>query len=410
MPTSLLSGISTRLLRPTVLAGAFMLATSAMAQSGSTFKIGMTTDMSSAYSDITGKGSAIAVQMAIDDFGGTVLGKKIELLVADHQMKPSVGAPLITQWFDRDGVSMIAGLAGSSVALAAQAIAKDRPTRTLLHTVPLSSELIGKSCLPNAIHWAPDSYALAAAVTRNVTEKGSKNWFLMVQDTAAGPPARAAATSGITGAGGKIVGDVRVPFNAGDVSSFVLQAQASKAQVVGVGFGGGDLVNIVKSGLQFGLQQSGVNFAALVFFSPDLEAIGQESAKGITFVMPAYNDMNAEAIAWSKRFQQRHGKAPSWAHMADYEGTLHYLRAVRAAGTDDAGKVVPMMKKMPIDIFSVEKGVIRDDHQLVRPMYLTRVKAPSQSKFPGDYYEIIGKVSAEDAYAKPNPACAMVKQ
>ena len=193
MPTSLLSGISTRLLRPTVLAGAFMLATSAMAQSGSTFKIGMTTDMSSAYSDITGKGSAIAVQMAIDDFGGTVLGKKIELLVADHQMKPSVGAPLITQWFDRDGVSMIAGLAGSSVALAAQAIAKDRPTRTLLHTVPLSSELIGKSCLPNAIHWAPDSYALAAAVTRNVTEKGSKNWFLMVQDTAAGPPARAAA-------------------------------------------------------------------------------------------------------------------------------------------------------------------------------------------------------------------------
>jgi len=361
-----------------------------MAQSGSTFKIGMTTDMSSAYSDITGKGSAVAVQMAIDDFGGTVLGKKIELLVADHQMKPSVGGPLITQWFDRDGVSMIAGLAGSSVALAAQAIAKDRPTRTLLHTVPLSSELIGKSCIPNAIHWGPDSYALAAAVTRNVTEKGSKNWFLMVQDTAAGPPARAAATSGITAAGGKVVGDVRVPFNAGDVSSFVLQAQASKAQVVGVGFGGGDLVNIVKSGLQFGLQQSGVNFAALVFFSTDLEAIGQESAKGITFVMPAYNEMNAQAVAWSKRFQQKHGKPASWAHMADYEGTLHYLRAVKAVGTDDAGQVVPMMKKMPIDIFSVEKGVIRDDHQLVRPMYLTRVKAPSPSEILAEWASING--------------------
>ena len=381
----------------------------ASAQSGAPFRIGMTTDMSSAYSDITGKGSAVAVQMAIDDFGGSVLGRKIELLVADHQMKPSVGSPLVTQWFDRDGVSMIVGLAGSSVALAVNAIAKDRPNRTVLHTIPLSSDLSGKACLPNAIHWAPDSFALAAAVTRNVTEQGGKNWFLMVQDTAAGPPAKAAATAGVTGAGGKILGDVRVPFNAGDVSSFVLQAQASRAQVLGVGFSGNDLVNIVKAAHQFGLQKAGTRIAALVFFSTDLLAIGQQNAAGITFVMPAYNDMNDQAKAWAQRFEKLAGKAPSWGHMADYEGTLHYLRAVRAANTDDAQQVVPMMRKMPIDVFSVKDAEIREDNKLVRPMYLTRVKAPADSRYPGDFYEIVGQVSAKDAYAPVNPACSLVK-
>ena len=389
-------------------AALFGLQAPASAQ-GAPFRIGMTTDMSSAYSDITGKGSAVAVQMAIDDFGGSVLGRKIELLVADHQMKPSVGSPLVTQWFDRDGVSMVVGLAGSSVALAVNAIAKDRPNRTVLHTIPLSSDLSGKACLPNAIHWAPDSFALAAAVTRNVTEQGGKNWFLMVQDTAAGPPAKAAATAGVTGAGGKILGDVRVPFNAGDVSSFVLQAQASRAQVVGVGFSGNDLVNIVKAAHQFGLQKAGTRIAALVFFSTDLIAIGQQNAAGITFVMPAYNDMNDQAKAWAQRFEKLAGKAPSWGHMADYEGTLHYLRAVRSAGTDDAQKVVPMMRSMPINVFSVQDAEIREDNKLVRPMYLTRVKAPADSRYPGDFYEIIGKVSAKDAYAPMNPACSLVK-
>jgi branched-chain amino acid transport system substrate-binding protein len=404
------NSLSLNFIQQVLKAGLLGVSALALGASAQTFKIGMSTDMSSAYSDLTGKGSAVAVQMAIDDFGGTVLGKKIELLVADHQMKPSVGSALITQWFDKEGVSVVVGLAGSSVALAAQAIAKDRPNRTLLHTIPLSSELIGKSCIANAIHWAPDSYALAASVTRNVTEKGGKNWFLMVQDTAAGPPARAAATAGINAAGGKLLGDVRVPFNAGDVSSFVLQAQSSRAQVLGVGFGGGDLVNIVKAGRQFGLQQSGVSIAALVFFSADLEAIGQEAAKGITFVMPAYNDMNEATKAWAKRFQQIFGKAPGWGHIADYEGTMHYLKAVKAANTDDARQVVPLMKKTPVNSFALENGLIRDDHQLVRPMYLTRVKAPEQSKFPGDYYEIIGKVSPENAYAPPNPDCPLVKK
>jgi branched-chain amino acid transport system substrate-binding protein len=381
-------------------------------QQAGPFKIGLATDMSSAFADLSGKGSAVAAQMAIEDFGGSVLGRKIELLTVDHQMKPSVGSVLVTEWFDRENVSAVFGLAGSSVALAAQAILKDRPNRAIIHTTALTSELIGKSCLPNAIHWAPDLYALAVAVTRHMTEKGGKTWFVMVQDTAAGPPARFAAGEGIGKGGGRILGDVRVPFNAGDVSSYVLQAQSSRAQMVAVGFGGTDLVNIVKAGRQFGLtQKGGATFVSLALFSPDIEAMGLELAQGITFVMPFYPDINEGTRTWTKRFQQRAGKLPSWGHIADYEGVLHYLRAVQQVGTDDAAKVIPAMKAAPINSFSLENGIIRDDHQLIRPMYLTRVKSPAQSKGPGDFYDIIGKVSANDAFSPlSQSACGMVKK
>jgi branched-chain amino acid transport system substrate-binding protein len=374
------------------------------------FKIGLATDMTSAYTDLSGKGSVGAAQMAIEDFGGSVLGRKIELLSADHQMKPSVGSALVTEWFDRENVSAIFGLAGSSVALAAQSALKDRPNRAIIHTTALTSELIGKSCLPNAVHWAPDFYALAVGVTRYMTEKGGKTWFVMVQDTAAGPPARAAAGEGVQKAGGRIVGDVKVPFNAGDVSSFVLQAQSSRAQMVAVGFGGTDLVNIVKAGRQFGLTKSGATFVSLALFSPDIEAMGLELAQGITFVMPFYPDMNEQTRAWSKRFQSRVGRIPTWGHIADYEGVTQYLAAVQKVGTDDAAKVIPAMKAAPINMFSLENGVIRADHQLERPMYLARVKSPAQSKGPGDFYEILGKVPGKDAFSPlPQSACGMVK-
>ena len=387
-------------------------ATPAAAQQSGTFKIGIPTDMSSAYADLSGKGSVVAAQMAVEDFGGSVLGRKIEIISADHQMKPSVGSAMVTEWFDRENVPAIFGLAGSSVALAAQAILKDRPNRAIIHTTALTSELIGKSCLPNAIHWAPDLYALAVAVTRHMTEKGGKTWFVMVQDTAAGPPARAAAGEGITKAGGRVIGDVRVPFNAGDVSSFVLQAQSSRAQMVAVGFGGTDLVNIVKAGRQFGLTaKGGATFVSLALFNPDIEAMGLDLAQGITFVMPFYPDLNEEARAWTKRFTQRNGKAPSWGHIADYEGVLHYLQAVQKVGSDDARRVIPAMKAAPLKSFSLDNAVIREDHQLVRPMYLTRVKSPSQSKGPGDYYDIIGKVAANDAFSPiAQSACGMVKK
>ncbi|TAK80512.1 MAG: ABC transporter substrate-binding protein [Betaproteobacteria bacterium] len=387
-------------------------AASAAAQQPSSFKIGLATDMSSAFADLSGKGSVVAAQMAIEDFGGSVLGRKIELVTADHQMKPSVGSALVTEWFDRENVSAVFGLAGSSVALAVQAIAKDRPNRAVIQTTALTSELAGKSCLPNSIHWAPDLYALSVAVTQYMAQKGGKTWYVMVQDTAAGPPALASATYGIKKGGGRVIGDVRVPFNAGDVSSYVLQAQTSRAQMIAVGFGGTDLVNIVKAGRQFGLtQKGGATFVSLALFNPDIEAMGLDLAQGITFVMPFYADMNDEARAWAKRFTQRAGKAPAWGHIADYEGVLYYLRAVQKAGTDDARKVIPAMKAAPLKSFSLDNAVIREDNQVIRPMYLTRVKSPSQSKGPGDYYDIIGKVAANDAFSPlSQSACGMVKK
>ena len=392
--------------------GAFaMLAGPVAAQSGGTLKLGVTTDMSSAYADLSGKGSVVAVQMAIDDFGGTVLGKKIEVISADHQMKPSVGSTLVTEWFDRDGVSAVFGLAGSSVALAAQAIVKERPKKAILHTTALTSDLAGKACVPNAIHWAPDSYALAASVTRHVTEQGAKTWYVMVQDTAAGPPALAAASAGVTSAGGRVVGELRVPFNAGDVSSFVLQAQASKAQMVAIGFGGADFVNILKAAQQFGLTQSGTRFASLALFGPDIQAMGLPLAQGITAVMPFYYDINDQAKAWAKRFQEKHGKEPGWGHIADYEATMAYLQAVQRTGTDDASVVIPSMKAQTYNTFSLDGATIRDDMKLVRPMYLFKVKTPAQSKAPGDFYDIIGKVAAKDAFSPVSAsACPLVKK
>ena len=384
----------------------------AFSQSGATFRIGMVTDMSSAYSDLSGKYSVAAAQMAIDDFGGQVLGKKIEFFTADHQMKPSVGSALVTEWFDREGVSAIFGLPGSSVALAAQATLKDRPKRLVVITIGQTNELNGKSCQPNGIHWAPDFYTLGVAATRYVTQSHGKAWYVMVQDTAAGPPARAAALAGIEAGGGRVLGDVRVPVNAGDVSSFVLQAQASRAENIAIGFGGGDLVNIIKAATQFGISRSGVTFVASGgLFATDVAAMGLELAAGTTFATPFYSEMNDEARAWSKRFFEKTGRYPAFSHVAEYEAITHYLHAVQKVGTDDATVVVPIMKETPVNSFALKDGKIRENNQLVRPIYLAKVKTPAQSKSPGDYVDLLAVVSAKEGYSPIEQSeCPMVKK
>ncbi|MCW2241824.1 ABC transporter substrate-binding protein [Azospirillum canadense] len=396
---------------PVVVPVAVGLSSPAVAQSSGVFRIGLATDMSSGYSDFTGKGSVAAVQMAIEDFGGTVLGKKIELLTADHQLKPSVGSAIVTDWFDRDNVSMALGLAGSSVALAVQAIAKERPKKLLIHTVAQTSDLAGKSCLPNSIHWTPDFYALAVAVTKHVTEHGKRTWYVMIQDTAAGPPARAAALRGIASGGGKAVGEIAVPLNAGDMSSYVLQAQASGAANVAIGFAGVDMVNVVKAGTAFGLPQMGITFASLSMFNSALRSMGLELGQGIVFTTPFYEEWNDQTRAWSKRFRERTGQSPDYTHVGEYEATLHYLKAVQAVGTDDASVVVPAMKANPIDTIAMKGGVIRADNQLVRPMYLAKAKAPSASKGPNDLFEVIGTVPPEEAFSPLSESdCPMVKK
>ncbi|MES2786610.1 MAG: ABC transporter substrate-binding protein [Pseudomonadota bacterium] len=403
-----------RALRLTELAVAAFLATAsfgAAAQNTPPFKIGLVTDMASGYSDLSGKYSVAAAQMAIEDFGGTVLGRKIELLTADHQLKPTVGSAIVTEWFDRDGVVAIFNITGSSVALAANAIAKDRPTKAIVNTSASSTDLNGKACLPNAIHWAADFYAYAYSTAKYMSQ-GSKTWYVMLQDTAAGPPARAAALAGIQKGGGKMVGEVKVPTNSGDVSSFVLQAQASKAQNIILGFGANDAVNIIKSSKQFGLQQSGITFVqGAGMYQSDINAMGLDLASGVTFVTPFYSEMNDEARAWSRRFFTRTGKYPSFSHVADYEGVTHYLKAVQKVGSDDATKVIPAMREIPVNSFALKNARIRENNQLIRPMYLGRVKTAAQSKNPGDFVDLIATIPAEEAYSLiENSECPLVKK
>jgi branched-chain amino acid transport system substrate-binding protein len=376
------------------------------------FKIGLVTDMSSGYSDLSGKYSVAAAQMAIEDFGGKVLGRQIELITADHQLKPTVGSAIVTEWFDRDGVSAIFNITGSSVALAANAIAKDRPTKTIVNTSASSSDLNGKACLANAIHWAPDFYSYAFSTVKYMSQGSAKTWYVMLQDTAAGPPARAAAMAGIQKGGGKLIGEVKVPVNSGDVSSFVLQAQASKAQNIIVGFGANDFVNIMKASKQFGLQQSGLTFVqGSGLYQSDVNAMGIDLITGLTFVTPYYPEMNDEARAWARRFSAKTGKYPSHSHVADYEGVTHYLKAVQKIGTDDATKVVPAMRDMPVNSFALKDGRIRENNQLIRPMYLGRVKAAAQSKNPGDFVDLIATVPAEEAYSPISASeCPLVKK
>jgi branched-chain amino acid transport system substrate-binding protein len=382
------------------------------AQTAQPFRIGMATDMSSAYSDLSGKYSVAAAQMAIEDFGGSVLGRQIELLTADHQLKPTIGSAIVTEWFDRDNVSAVFGLAGSSVSMAAQAIAKARPKRTIVYTIAQTSDLIGKACLPNGVHWAPDFYALGVSPTRYVSQKLGKDWYVMVQDTAAGPPARAAAIAGIKAGGGRVHGDVRVPVNAGDVSSFVLQAQGARANSIALGFGGADMVNVIKAARQFGLSREGVTFVAGGgLFTTDIAAMGPQLAAGVTFATPFYAEMNDEARAWSKRFFAKTGRYPAFSHVDEYQAVLHYLKAVQKAGTDDATSVVPTMRAMPVNSFAVKDGRIREDNQLVRTMYLGKVKTESQSKSPADYLELLATISPEEAFSPIGQSeCSMVKK
>jgi branched-chain amino acid transport system substrate-binding protein len=387
-------------------------ACAASAQNSQPFKIGLATDMSSGYSDLAGKYSVAAAEMAIEDFGGKVLGRKIELLTADHQLKPTVGSAIVTEWFDRDGVSAVFNLTGSSIALAANAIVKDRPTKVIVNTGASSTDLNGKACLPNAIHWGTDFYAYAFSTVKYVSQGAGKTWYVMLQDTAAAAPARAAAVAGIQKGGGKLLGEVKVPVNSGDVSSFVLQAQAAKAQNVVVGFGATDFVNIMKTARQFGLPQSGITFVqGAGMYQSDITAMGLDLAAGLTFVTPFYAEMNDEARAWSRRFLAKTGRYPSHSHVADYEGITHYLKAVQKIGRDDATKVVPAMRDMPVNSFALKEGRIRENNQLIRPLYLGRVKAPSQSRNIGDFVDLIATIPAKEAYSPIETSeCPLVRK
>ena len=379
------------------LCAGFIGAARAQRVSDDVVKIGVLTDMSSLYADNAGPGSVAAAQMAIDDFGGRVLGKKIELVQADNLNKPEVGASITREWIDRQGVDAIVDVPNSAVAFAVQELTRSH-NRVFLATGTASSRLTGDACSPTTVHWTYDTYALANGTGRAVVENGGDTWFFIAADFAVGAALWADTERVIKAKGGRVLGGVRHPINSADFSSYILQAQASKAKIIGLATAGGDMINIVKQSAEYKVAQGGQNLAGLLVFIADIHSLGLQTAQGLMLTAAFYWDLNDETRAWSKRFASRYAKVPTMIHAGTYGAVTHYLKAIAAAGTDEAKAVVAKMKETPVNDFMTKKGVIRADGRLVRDMYLFQVKSPAESRGGFDYYKLIATIPGDQAF------------
>jgi branched-chain amino acid transport system substrate-binding protein len=381
---------------------------SAKAQS---VKIGVLNDQNGLYADLTGMGSVHAARMAVEDFGGAVLGKPIEIIFADHQNKPDVGSTIARQWIENDGVNVILDIPNSAVGLAVREVTRTR-NAVDINTGAATSDLSGKACSPHGVHWTFDTYGLAAGTGRALVKQGGRTWFFITADYAFGHALERDTAAFVEAGGGKVVGAVRHPLNTPDFSSFLLQAQASEANIIALSNAGGDTINAIKQAAEFGLGRSGTQrVAALLVQFPDIHALGLQVAQGLTATETFFWDLNDETRAWTKRFLAKNGgKPPSMIHAGTYGATLHYLKAVAAAGTTEAGAIVAKMKEIPVDDFYT-KGSVREDGRVMRPYYLLQVKAPAESKYPFDYMKLLATVPAEEA-ARPlsESACPTVKR
>jgi branched-chain amino acid transport system substrate-binding protein len=369
-------------------------------------KIGVLTDLSGPAEDATGKGSVTAAQMAIDDFGGKVAGVPIELISANHQLKADVGAGLARQWYDSEKVDLIVDVPVSAVGLAVQEVARDRHKLFITHGTG-TSDFTGKFCSPYGMQWVFDSTALAAGTAKAVTQRGGDTWFFLTADYAFGISLEQDATKVIIANGGKVVGAVRHPFNAPDLSSFVLQAQASKAKIIGLANGPPDNTNAIKLGGEFGLFQNGQQMAGLLVVITDVHALGLQAAQGLLLTTSFYWDMDDQTRAWSKRFFAKLNKMPTMWQAGVYSSVMHYLQAVAASGTDDALKVAAKMRETPIEDFFARHGTLRPDGLMVHDLVLVQVKKPAESKYPWDYYTILQTIPGAEAFPPPDPACAL---
>jgi branched-chain amino acid transport system substrate-binding protein len=388
------------------------LSAEAMAQvSGDAVKIGVLNDQSGLYADFGGRGSVIAAQMAAEDFGGKVLGKPIQILSADHQNKPDVGSQVARQWYDADKVDVIVDVPNSGVALAVNQITRDKG-KAFLVSGAASSDLTGKACSPNTIHWTYDTWALANGTGNAIVKTGGDTWFFITADYAFGHALERDTEAVITNAGGKVLGKVRHPLNTQDFSSFLLQAQASKAKIIGLANAGGDTTNAIKQGAEFGIVRGGQNFAGLLVFITDVHALGLPTAQGLILTETFYWDMNDQTRAFAKRFAERdRGIHPTMIHAGVYSSVLHYLKAVEALKGDDGTKVIAKMKEMPTDDPLFGKGTIRPDGRKVHPAYLFEVKKPSESKGAWDYYKLRATIPAEQAFRPLGQGdCPLVKK
>jgi branched-chain amino acid transport system substrate-binding protein len=359
-------------------------------------RIGVMADFSGLYSDLTGKGAQAAVELAVQDFGKLSNGKRIEVVTADHQNKADIAGAIARRWFDNDGVDVAVNFSGTATALAAVDAAK-RSNKVALVTGALSSRLSNESCTPNHVHYSIDTYALARGATSAMIDQGKKKWFFITVDYAFGHAFQADAEKFIKEAGGTVVGSVRHPLNTNDFASFILQAQSSGADVVALANAGSDLQRTISQAVEFGLTGK-QSLTALVLFLPDLHAIGLEKARGTTMVSPFYWDRTDATREFSKRYFDKVGRMPGDYHGGDYSAVLHYLRTVDRVGWADGAKVVAAMKNVPINDFYAEGGQIRDDGLLVKPVFLLRVKAPAQSRYPWDYAEVLSTVPGDKAF------------
>jgi len=372
-------------------------------------KIGVLNDMSGLYADLGGQGSVEAARMAIADFGGTVNGKKIELISADHQNKPDVGGAIARQWYDNDKVDAIVDVPTSSVALAVQDVARERKKVFLISTAA-SSDLTGKACSATGIHWTYDTVALANGTGSAVVKAGGDTWFFITADYAFGHALERDTAAVVTANNGKVLGQVRVPLNTPDFSSYLLQAQASKAKIVGLANAGGDTINSIKQAAEFGLVEGGQKMAGLLVFVTDIHSLGLKTANGLQLTEAFYWDQNDETRAWSKRFMEKINHAPTMVQAGVYGAVMHYLNAIKAIGSDDGLTVVKKMKETPINDFMTKNGKILENGRVIRDMYLFEVKKPAESKGPWDYYKQIATIPGEQAFKRPGGnECPLVK-
>jgi branched-chain amino acid transport system substrate-binding protein len=395
---------------------AFAAANAALAQDkmDKTIKIGSLSDQSGLYSDLGGPGSTLAAQMAVEDSGMAAKGWKIDIISGDHQNKPDVGANIARQWFDVDKVDVIVDVPNSGVALAVSNVTKEK-NGILIDSGAGTSDLTNAQCTPNTIHWTYDTYTLAHGTGTALTKAGGDSWFFLTADYAFGAALERDTTAAVQAAGGKVLGGIKHPLNTSDFSSFLLQAQASKAKVVGLANAGGDTTNAIKQAAEFGLTQGGQKLAALLLFISDVHSLGLNTAQGLNFTETFYWDMNDQTRAFSKRFQERmkNHAMPTMVHAGVYSGLLHYFKALEALGGNphDGAKVVAKMKEMPTDDALFGKGSIEPNGRKIHPAYLFEVKKPSESKGDWDYYKLLATIPADEAFTPlDKSSCPLLKK
>ena len=387
------------------------LAPAAQAQvSDGVVRIGVLTDLSGVYSDVAGKGAVIATQMAVDDF----LAKekptfKVEMVSADHQNKGDIAANKAREWFERGGVDVVSELVTTSVALAVQKIAKDK-NRIALISGAASTRVTNEDCNDVSVHWTYDTYAVSNGTAKAVTQGGGKKWFFLTADYAFGHSLEKDASAVVKANGGEVVGSVRHPFPGGDFSSFLLKAQSSGAQIIGLANAGGDTINSIKQAAEFGITPK-QQLAGLLMFISDVHSLGLKATQSMYLTEGFYWDLNTETRAWSKRFFDLHKRMPTMVQAGQYSSVMHYLKAVKAIGTDDTQKVMAQMKKTPVNDFFAKNGTIRADGRMVHDMYLLQVKKPGESNTPWDYYNVRATIPAAEAF-QPLAAstCPLVKR